>query len=274
MQSSPFSFGTYSVAMAEKREIGNEWNYIKWNMRHLQFQYHRLYYLTSGRAILRLLDRKLELEAGNVYFIPAFSVAGSSIDGVMEKYWVHFQADFPLLDMYRYISERYSVKANERTDMLFDTVLDTYKNPSCSASMRLQGAMNLIMADFLDGITADLGRISRFLPVLDYVNHNYRDKISLSDLASIINVSPMYFANLFKSAFNISPRQYILNKRLTESQRLLLSTELTVKEIAYEVGFDNENYFSEFFTSKVGVCARDFRNRELSDIFKPETKNR
>ena len=156
--------------------------------------------------------------------------------------------------------------------MLFDTVLETYKDPSYSSYMRLQGAMNLIMADFLDGISANLGSIARFLPVLTYINENYKSKILLSDLASIMNVSPMYFSGLFKSAFNISPRQYILNKRLTESQRLLLSTELTVKEIAYEVGFENENYFSEFFTAKVGVSARHFRNRELSGLYK--TKKR
>ncbi len=267
MDNSLFSSGSYSVAMAERREVGDEWNYVNWNMRHLQFQYHRLYYLKSGEATLRLLNKELLLEAGNVYFIPAFSVAGSSIDGVMDKYWVHFQANLPVLDMYRYICDSYSVKANANTDMLFDTVLESYNDPSYAASMRLQGAMNLIMADFLDGVSADLGAVSRFLPVLSYINENYKGKIALSDLATIMNVSPMYFSNLFKSAFNISPRQYILNKRLTESQRLLLSTELSVKEIAYEVGFENENYFSEFFSSKVGVSARHFRNRELSDLY-------
>jgi AraC-like DNA-binding protein len=38
---------------------------------------------------------------------------------------------------------------------------------------------------------------------------------------------------------------------------------MTVKEIAYAVGFENENYFSEFFSAKIGISALKFRNRQL-----------
>ena len=78
-----------------------------------------------------------------------------------------------------------------------------------------------------------------------------------------MNISSMYFSNYFKMTFNISPKQYIINKRLMESQRLLLENQLSIKEIAYAVGFENENYFSEFFSSKVGISALKFRKREL-----------
>ena len=78
-----------------------------------------------------------------------------------------------------------------------------------------------------------------------------------------MNISSMYFSNYFKRVFHISPKQYILNKRLMESQRLLLESRMSIKEIAFEVGFDNENYFSEFFASKVGISALKFRKREL-----------
>ena len=99
--------------------------------------------------------------------------------------------------------------------------------------------------------------------MLKYIDEHYRENIPLSKLASIMSISSMYFSNLFKSTFNISPKQYILNKRLMESQRLLLESELSIKEIAYAVGFENENYFSEFFSSKVGISALKFRKREL-----------
>ena len=92
---------------------------------------------------------------------------------------------------------------------------------------------------------------------------HYKEHIALSDLAALMNISTMYFSNSFKAAFHISPKQYILNMRLTESQQLLLQTDLSIKEIAYSVGFENENYFSEFFTSKLGVSPRKFRNRRI-----------
>ena len=78
-----------------------------------------------------------------------------------------------------------------------------------------------------------------------------------------MNISTMYFSNYFKQVFHVSPKQYILNKRLSEGQRLLLESEMSVKEIAYAVGFENQNYISEYFSKKVGISALKFRNREL-----------
>ena len=78
-----------------------------------------------------------------------------------------------------------------------------------------------------------------------------------------MNVSTLYFSNYFKATFHISPKQYILNKRLAEGQRLLLETDMTIGEIANAVGFSSENYFSEFFTSKIGISASKYRKRAL-----------
>ena len=50
---------------------------------------------------------------------------------------------------------------------------------------------------------------------------------------------------------------------VTGSGRLLLDSRMSIKEIAYAVGFENENYFSEFFSAKVGISALKFRNREM-----------
>ena len=263
MKNSTATVNTYSVALVEHRDVGEEWNDVVWNSRHFQIQYHRLYFLTSGRARLRLINRELDLVPGRVYFIPAYSVANSHIDGKMNKYFIHFQVDSPFFEMYRYLSDRFSVPAGGATEYLFKTVLENYNDPSYSARMRVQGAMNLLMSDFVGEMSLDRGGISRLEPVLAYINEHFTENIPLSRLAEIMNISTMYFSNFFKRVFNISPKQYILNKRLIEGQRLLLETDMSVKEIAYAVGFDNENYFSEFFTAKVGVSALKFRNREL-----------
>ena len=254
---------TYSIGTANHLEVGEEWNDVVWNSRHFQIQYHRLYYLTSGRATLSLVNKEIELVPGRIYFIPAYSVAGSHIDGIMEKYYIHFQVDSPFFEMYRYLTDKYSVAAGPETEFLFRTVLENHNDGSYAARMRVQGAMNLLMSEFAREMSLERGGISKFRPVLDYINAHFTEDIPLSRLAELMNISTMYFSNFFKRVFNVSPKQYILNKRLTESQRLLLETDMSVKEIAYAVGFENENYFSEFFTSKVGISALKFRNREI-----------
>ena len=254
---------TYSVVFAERRDIGDEWNHVKWNRHHRQIQYHRLYMLTEGAAKLKLSDRDIELSPGRVYFIPAFSVEESNIDDKMNKYYIHFQSESRFFSLYRYISDKYSSPVTEITEQLFKTVVENYTQSSVSAQLKVQGAMNLILSDFVSDVVADTPILDKFESVLRYIDENFRKNISLSELAELMNISTMYFSNYFKKTFRVSPKQYILNKRLTESQRLLLESRMSIKEIAYAVGFENENYFSEFFSAKVGISALKFRNREL-----------
>ena len=254
---------TYSVVFAERREVGKEWNFIKWNSSHPDIQYHRLYFLTDGSARLYMQSGAVDLYPGRVYFIPAFSVRESEIEGSMNKYYIHFQSSLHFFSFYRYLSDKYSVNSTDETEFLFRTVVENYSKNSVSARFKVQGAMNLLLSDFLSDASASAFDIAKFDEVLKYIDAHFSENITLSDLAAIMNISSMYFSNYFKRIFNISPKQYILNKRLMESQRLLLESRMTIKEIAYAVGFENENYFSEFFTSKVGISANKFRKREL-----------
>lgn len=258
-----FESNSYSVAFAERRDIGDEWNDVRWDRNHLQIQYHRLYCLTSGRAVIHLVDRTLELRTGNVYLIPAFSVLQSEIHGEMNKYYIHFQALSPLFSASRYLLGEYCVKASPITESLFQTVIENYTKSTQDAYMKVQGAMDLLLSDFFGGGGADRHALLKFEPVLRYIEGHYREPIALDELSALMNISTMYFSNFFKQTFHISPKQYILNLRLTEAQRLLLESDLSVKEIAYAVGFENESYFSEFFTAKVGISARKFRSRRL-----------
>ena len=61
------------------------------------------------------------------------------------------------------------------------------------------------------------------------------------------------------ASFHVSHEQYILGRRLFESQCLLTSADLSVEQVTEQVGFEKENYFSEFFSQKVGISALKFR---------------
>ena len=256
----------FTVAFAAHRDIDREWNLVKWNKTHREIDCHRLYYRTDddgGRATLRLIDGTIEIKSRKVYFIPAFSVLQSEIDGVMNKYYIHFRSASPVLGLYRFLSKSYSVDATPLTEALFETVLQNYTKNTTEALMKVRGAMNLLLSDFCAEAGANSQQLLRFAPVLSYIEENYRRPIRLSELAAQMNVSPLYFSSYFKATFHISPKQYVLNKRLTESQRLLLESDMSVGEIARAVGFVNENYFSELFSCKMGISALKYRARAI-----------
>ncbi|MBR2466880.1 MAG: helix-turn-helix transcriptional regulator [Clostridia bacterium] len=264
MKSDIFATSAFPVVFAERRRVGDEWNKIIWDRHHKDIMCHRLYLPMSGSGKLTLSHAEIELKPGNLYFLPAFSVMKSSIETEIDKYYIHFRSSLTILEMYGYLSRRYSVAADESTVALVDTVLKNYTDRSVSASMKVAGAMSILLSDFLDGIGASEANMPKFQSVLDYIDGHYTENIKLDTLAEIMNISTMYFSNAFKSTFNISPKQYILNKRLAKSQQLLIESELSIKDIAYAVGFENENYFSEFFSSKMGISALKFRNRKIN----------
>lgn len=264
--SSNAHYDDFAVSFAERRDVGDEWNLIEWNKKHLEIDCHRLYYRTDhngGKATLHLIDRTIELEAGKLYFIPAFTILQSKIDGRMNKYYIHFRSNSPELRLHRFLSNQYFIDSTPMTEALFETVIDNYTRNTVQAGMKVRGAMQLLLSDFFKDSSSAHKDLSRFESVLSYIEENYSTDIPLSFLASKMNVSTIYFSNYFKATFHISPKQYILNKRLAESQRLLLETDMTISEIAGAVGFSNENYFSEYFSEKIGISASKYRQRAL-----------
>lgn len=95
--------------------------------------------------------------------------------------------------------------------------------------------------------------------ILQYLDLHYAEDIGLQELADLLNVSTFYLAHVFKDCFGYSPMQYILRRRIGEAQTLLITTDLSVTEIAAKVGFDNPSHFNQMFTKNVGLPPRKYK---------------
>jgi AraC-like DNA-binding protein len=84
------------------------------------------------------------------------------------------------------------------------------------------------------------------------------------DMEKLVRELPMGYSKFrksFKVATGESPNQYHLNLRLNKARGLLMSTELTINEVASQTGFDSVFYFSKLFKKKNGVSPRYYRNK-------------
>jgi AraC-like DNA-binding protein len=88
--------------------------------------------------------------------------------------------------------------------------------------------------------------ISKGLPTVTYV-------------ASMLNVSPGYLSSLLKSLTGQSTQQHIHDKLIEKAKRLLTTTDATVSEVAYQLGFEHPQSFSKLFKSKSGVSPLEFK---------------
>lgn len=96
--------------------------------------------------------------------------------------------------------------------------------------------------------------------VLDYVEQNYAENISLSLVSQKFNINSAYFCKLFKQVTDKTFVEYLTQRRIAAAQKLLRETELRSYVIAKEVGFMNVEYFSKVFHNQVGMSPKEYRN--------------
>ena len=88
---------------------------------------------------------------------------------------------------------------------------------------------------------------------LYYIHDNYSKQISIHNLSKQLDVSPQYLINIFKKYINTTPLQYIHMFRICRAKDMLEYTHLSIKEIANEIGMDNQHYFSRLFKKITGA---------------------
>lgn len=92
------------------------------------------------------------------------------------------------------------------------------------------------------------------------IENNFRTKHSASDYAGLLNISPNALAKITKIHFKKTITNLISERIVIEAKRELYLTSKTVKEIAYELGYDDEYYFSRFFKTNANVSPQVYRD--------------
>ncbi len=87
----------------------------------------------------------------------------------------------------------------------------------------------------------------------DYMEQNYREKITVEELAVRSGYSASHFARIFTKVHNTSPIQYLNRIRIMHAKNLLRTGQYTMAQIAQECGFSNVYYFSRCFKQITGM---------------------
>lgn len=94
----------------------------------------------------------------------------------------------------------------------------------------------------------------------NYIFNNFKNEMSLSEIARNSYVSPFHFSRLFKYFTSQSPYQYLLTVRLNHAVLLLKNTSLSITEICFESGFNSFEHFIATFTNRYRISPLKFRH--------------
>jgi AraC family transcriptional regulator len=95
--------------------------------------------------------------------------------------------------------------------------------------------------------------------VKDYIHVHLSEELTVSTLASVVDLSPHYFSCLFKNTIGITPYRYVLGKRINEGRSLLAKRQIPILEVAMALGFASQSHFTDVFRKVTGTTPRRFR---------------
>jgi AraC-like DNA-binding protein len=108
---------------------------------------------------------------------------------------------------------------------------------------------------------------------MTFLSANYQRPLRLGAIADHVHASPSRLSHLFREQTGKTPMAFLENRRIQEASRLLLSTNMRVREVAEAVGFTNPYHFCVRFKSHTGMAPRDFR-RPATGFSSPKTRTR
>jgi AraC-like DNA-binding protein len=100
----------------------------------------------------------------------------------------------------------------------------------------------------------------------EFIDACYHLPLDLEQISRQAFFSPYHFLRLFKQTFYKTPHQYLVEKRLEKAKQLLISSELSVTQVCFEVGFESLGSFSSLFHKYAGHPPKLYRTRTLGRL--------
>ncbi len=152
------------------------------------------------------------------------------------------------------------IKINE----LFDTIYELQNSTAPFASETIYSYLTLFIIEFLkcgeplnsQSPKAGYGYIKS---TIQYIEKNYKNPITLTEVANHLNIAPAYLSQLFPKILGCGFTQYLNGYRVGIAKELILSSNLSITEIALSSGFGSLCSFSRAFNKYVGYSANVFK---------------
>ncbi len=283
---------TYSLSMIYTgyKQVGTWWNY-----KNVISPFYRLYYIESGKGRVYIGTTAYDLTPGTLFLIPKFAFHSYECDQTMDHYYICFFDD--LLDgkgvprpsalqvrtaaretdaalMRRYLDlnpmKQLTVSDPQHYDnnrTLYPAHDDTPALSRFSQQMESEGILLQLFSRFITDESIKGDKSARGLPldtVIRYINQHLDQHISVQELADLAYWSPDHFTKVFKKVMGLPPCGYIQLKRIERAQSLLLTSDLSIMQIAEKVGIYSPAQFTRLF-AKIAQCSpKEYRNKQLS----------
>lgn len=144
--------------------------------------------------------------------------------------------------------------------MEFDRLLEIFAQPDMHFDTHIRNALSEVLIALSTPPSPEKNISKREIESsIIYIQENLNSMIHISDLAQMENMSLSAYKKKFVQITGIPPGEYILREKIKKSKEMLLSTQLSITEIAFEYGFSSSQYFATVFKRLCYMSPSEFR---------------
>lgn len=232
---------------------------------------YKLYYVTKGRGLLTIDGRSFVASEGQSFLTLPFSSACLSPD--VSNPWDYCWVEFKGLEAAKIISRTtFSNNSPVVNDINIPNIKNLFDIPECntpktSYQYRAIGKLILLLSFYLEHCPcAETDQKNYTIMALNYIEKYYRNpEISVTSVAEHIKIDRTYLYRLFKKETGMSVIDYINDCRIATAETMLFDKNVSIKDVAYSVGFTDQMYFSKVFKKIKGFSPTDYRTK-IKDI--------
>ena len=117
-----------------------------------------------------------------------------------------------------------------------------------------------------NSLVSHTGSPSAVIKAIEYIKKNLAEDLSLGTVAAYVSLSPVHFHNTFKVAVGKTLHKFVEEQRLKAAVNLLVTSNMTLSEIAYTCGFSSQSYFSFAFKREMKTTPREY-TKALNEMY-------
>ncbi len=236
---------------------------------------YELTFIVEGSGMLCLENDKIRLEAGDIVIMPpqtlhcyacqnqeymhyySLWVDIRGCRGMLAQFLDEIREEPVLVSAHKYLNYILSVFRilAELHQINGGVIEETYQSICLGLFMLIRKIYQH------RAMVVPVGPSSYASDVLWYINQHYQEDLSLESLARQFHISASHLRRIFKQVYEISPITYLIKRRIAIATDYLLKTDLSVTEVARQVGYENVTHFSHLFAARIGCTPSQFRER-------------
>lgn len=221
--------------------------------------------ITKGSCSLRINGNTYTASKGNVVLVDCYSPHEYGSNHSWESSWLHFDG-LLAREYYEHIASKSGniiIPRNTQTvEHGLNKICSTFRNSSPIREASISKYITNILTELLlsgSRIHTSSNLSSVLEDTISYINENFTEQLSIQSLAKRASLSPYYFIRVFTKETGMTPHQYLITTRLNSAKFLLKSTDISIKEIAFNSGFISESSFCSTFKKREHVTPSEYR---------------